>query len=294
MVMQLKHLLEAAGISAESVLAIRHKPEETQFAQSFPLLALEQPDLFNMYQSTQKVPMERRFSRLIGNGYIASFIGKDVGFAVFSGLYRVAGARQISEAAYLEMPEVIKLQEFGHLANTGGRTSIQLFELIREEIYAHWIGKLVVGWPTKGLTWWRHPQFDNLPITSILDENMFSRRAQRWDQISLSWAELKSMPERWKNILSQWPAVYYIIDKSDRMGYVGSAYGSENLFGRWSEYGQNGHGGNALTKCRDPENFQFSILELLPPNLNSKQINAIESNWKIRLRSRHPNGLNKN
>lgn len=56
-------------------------------------------------------------------------------------------------------------------------------------------------------------------------------------------------------------AIYYIFDPSDGKGYVGSAYGSENLLQRWLGYAATGHGANPHLKMRDRQNFQFTILE---------------------------------
>ena len=76
--------------------------------------------------------------------------------------------------------------------------------------------------------------------------------------------------------------------------YVGSAYGAENLLGRWRHYGASGHGGNRLLRQRDPTNFRFTILELVSPTMPSEEVQLLESNWKERLHTRQPHGLNDN
>ena len=62
-------------------------------------------------------------------------------------------------------------------------------------------------------------------------------------------------------MLSQWHGVYYIFDTSVEKGYVGSAYGEENLLGRWLNYSATGHGGNNLVRKLNPEAFVFTILQ---------------------------------
>lgn len=85
-----------------------------------------------------------------------------------------------------------------------------------------------------------------------------------------------------------------IRDLKDGLAYVGSAYGKENLLGRWQNYARSGDGGNRLLKNRKPEQFQFSILERLGPDLEMTDIVAVESSWKKRLGTISPGGLNSN
>ena len=91
--------------------------------------------------------------------------------------------------------------------------------------------------------------------------------------------ESKNFPTRWIDKLSEWRGVYFIFDAEDGKGYVGSASGKDNLFGRWKDYADTGDGGNVLLrKPRRPDKFVFSILELVSPNAET---NAVENNWKI-------------
>ena len=87
---------------------------------------------------------------------------------------------------------------------------------------------------------------------------------------------------------------YLIYDTSDRMGYVGSAYGKGNLLGRWENYGASGHGGNKLLLERQHENFRFTILQRVSPDMETDEVIRIENTWKQRLHTRHPFGLNDN
>jgi hypothetical protein len=76
------------------------------------------------------------------------------------------------------------------------------------------------------------------------------------------------------------------------MMYVGSAYGKENLYQRWTDYANTGHGGNKHLKSRNPENFVFSILQLVPLDIPQKEVTQSENRWMNRLHTVHPNGLN--
>lgn len=94
--------------------------------------------------------------------------------------------------------------------------------------------------------------------------------------------------------MQQWQAIYYIRDKSTGKGYVGSAYGEDNLLQRWQEYARTGHGGNKWLKGLAPENFEFSVLQLLPVSAVIEEVIAAEQSWKKRLHTLYPDGLNDN
>jgi hypothetical protein len=105
----------------------------------------------------------------------------------------------------------------------------------------------------------------------------------RWDRLVLSWSELSYLPTRWREELARWRGVYFILDEKDGKGYIGAAYGADNLYQRWSNYAKSGHGGNKKLKGRDPNRFRFSVLQLLHHDMDEKEVQNIESNWKIRL-----------
>lgn len=97
----------------------------------------------------------------------------------------------------------------------------------------------------------------------------------------------------WRSPLSSIKGVYVITDTETGKQYVGSAYGENNFWTRWSEYEKNGHGGNRelkkLLKEKGPEyasNFQFSILEIRPNTVGSEEVIQRESHWKDVLRTR--------
>jgi hypothetical protein len=102
------------------------------------------------------------------------------------------------------------------------------------------------------------------------------------------------LPTRWRSVLSQWRGIYYIFDPTIWMGYVGSAYGKDNLLGRWLEYAASGHGGNILLRKRDPKAFQFTILQRVSPDMDGDDVIRLEGAWKERLHTRAPLGLNDN
>ena len=115
----------------------------------------------------------------------------------------------------------------------------------------------------------------------------------RWKP-NLSAVGFNEIPPRWEFALDQWRGIYYIFDQSDGKAYIGSAYGSENLLGRWRGYSSSGHGGNKLLKGRDPKNFVYSILQIVSHDADPDDVIRLESTWKERLHTRGKFGLNEN
>ena len=129
---------------------------------------------------------------------------------------------------------------------------------------------------------------------AILEDSALVAKIPEWDEILLTWEQLRFLPKTWKSALEQWRGIYYIFDDSDGKGYVGSAYGTDNLLGRWQNYAASGDGGNRLLQQRDPSHFQFSILQAVSQDMKPEDVIKLESSWKDRLHTRAPHGLNGN
>lgn len=142
-----------------------------------------------------------------------------------------------------------------------GRSSVLWFDLAVTNFCAAWKGKLIIDWPPPERSWWRRAHRNQFPIHAILEDGALDAAMPAWDEINLGWDELAVLPVRWRTVLGQWRGIYYILDSSDGKAYVGSAYGRNNMLGRWKNYAASGHGGNRLLRERDPKNFRFSILQ---------------------------------
>jgi len=282
------------GLDPASVILLRHRPPEVTLNRAFRFLVTTRPDLFNAYQQTQNSKLESAMAMIEGNGYIASFIAHAPGKALFVGLYKIAGSTPISYGQYLEMPVNKELFSLGMEGLPAHRSSILFFDLELSGLFSDWKGRLIISWPPPDRSWWRRGHKGSFPISAILEDSALERDMAEWHELNLSWTELGCLPAKWRAKLAEWRAIYYIFDSSDRMGYVGSAYGSDNLLGRWLGYAKSGHGGNRLLKQRDPKNFRFSILQRVSPDSSSDEVIRLESTWKERLHTRAPNGLNDN
>ena len=104
----------------------------------------------------------------------------------------------------------------------------------------------------------------------------------------------------WKKMLSATKGIYLINDTNTGKLYVGSAYGEDGFWGRWSKYiSTNGHGDNKTLKeliKADPtygKHFQFSILMLLPRTITADEAIKKERLFKNKLGT-NSFGLNNN
>lgn len=293
--MNLNDLLPKAGIDPKQVLVLRHRPTEPELNKVLPWLAAEKPDVFNAYQQTQGGKLEKVFQSMTGSGYVASFIGREAGKAVFVGMYKIETSTPLTVKKYWDVPAHKQLRLLGMRGFTGEkRPSILWFDLVCIDFYSNWKGKLNVGWPPPERSWWRRAHRNVFPVLSISDESSFDSAMPTWDEIDLTWEELGVLPTRWKTALAHWRGIYYIFDTSDGKGYVGSAYGEENILGRWLGYAARGHGGNRLLRPREPNNFRFTILQRVSPDMDARDVIHIENSWKERLHTRAPFGLNDN
>ena len=295
--MNLNDLLRKDSIDPRTVLVLRHRPHEPGMRRVLPWLAAEKPSYYNAYQQTQSPRLEQAMQGMVGSGFIASFIGHGPSKALFVGIYSIKRSRPLTYEQFWQVPEYAEMRrDFGlqGWSRENQRKSWLWFDLDRTDFYFDWTGKLIVTWPPPERSWWRRAHRNEIPVAAILEESALTAAVPAWNDMEFTWAELGVLPAPWRSALSQWRGIYYILDTSDRRGYVGSAYGASNLLGRWRNYAARGHGGNALLLQRDPSNFRFTILQRVSPDMEPAEIIALENSWKRRLYTREPHGLNDN
>ena len=295
--MNLNDLLRGKKIDPQKVLVFRHRPQEPELRKVLPWLAAEKPKVFNAYQQTQSLKLERVMAAIVGSGFVASFIGHEPGKALFVGLYSITGAKPLTFEQYWSVPAYVEMKKYAMVGRTpkteeAGRT--QWFNLLQTDFYTAWKGKLIVGWPPPERSWWRRAHRNEIPVNAILEDSALVSTIPKWDKVGFTWQELDILPTVWKSALLQWRGIYFIFDVSDGKGYVGSAYGESNLLGRWLNYAASGHGGNLLLRKRNPKNFRFSILQTVSLDMDVAEIVKLETSWKQRLHTGAPHGLNDN
>ena len=285
-------LFQKQGIMPSDVLVVRHRPQEPKLRKTLPWLAAERPELYNAYQQSQFPKVEKVFTRA---KYIASFIGVDAGKALFAGLFAVEGWRALKYEDYWKIAANKELHDSFGMAGFGGeRSGLLWFDLVLSaEFYPSWCGRMVVRWPGLERSWFRWADRNTFEIDSIRESSAFETPMGAWEELIMTWSELKVLPAKWQSSLKEWRGIYFILDTSDGRGYVGSAYGTDNILGRWINYGISGHGGNKGLRKRDPNNFLFSILQRVSPDMPFEEVIRLEQTWKTRLHTREF-GLNEN
>lgn len=291
--MNLNDLLKAHDVDPATVLVMRHRPREPLLRKALPWLAAEKPELFNAYQQTQGDKVE---SAMMRAHYVAAFLAHGGGRGLFAGIYKIASHRPVTHKQYWQIPAYAEMRAKYQMVGFTGkdRTTCLWFDLELQDIYSQWQGRLVVDWPPPERSWWRWASRNIIPVNAVLEDSALIAPMKEWDKLVVSWDELKVMPAAWRNALSHWRGVYFVFDQSSGRGYIGSAYGRENLLGRWQEYGNSGHGNNRLLRQLDPANFRFSILQRVSPDMPADEVLRIEATWKDRLHTRAPSGLNDN
>jgi hypothetical protein len=274
-------------------LVFRHRPWEPGLNKVFDWIVAERRDLFDCYQSTHGANTEAALARA---SHVASFVRYKPKKALYVGLYRVDAMRTLSVEEYQNRPlhrELMHLGMGGHKASDG-RTSVREFSMTDTGWNADWSRRLVIDWPGLERSWYRWADRNQFGVNAITEEPLLIAAMPDWQELTLDWSQLALLPTAWQAALAQWRGVYLIIDQSDGKQYVGSAYGRENILQRWLGYARTGHGGNKLLKNRDPNDFVFSILQRVSPDLPDSDVIELERSWKSRLRSGAPFGLNEN
>lgn len=293
--MDFNSLLVSAGYDPTHVVVLRHRPTEPPLRRALPWLAVERPEVFNSYQRIHGPAVERALDKLRGKGYVAAFIGLTAGKAVFVGLYKIEPTcTPLTHDNFWKIKEHRELQKLGDRGLTEECDQIIRFDLTETNFHTLWKGRLVVEWTGGERSWWRRAHNNQLAVLAIHEDSLFEAEMPKWSDLALTWNDLRVIPTRWKQALAHWRGVYFIYDTTDCKGYVGAAYGSDNLLGRWQNYAATGHGGNKLLRARNPEDFIFSILQRVSPDLDADEVIRLENSWKLRLHTRHPGGLNDN
>lgn len=169
------------------------------------------------------------------------------------------------------------------------------------EEYSQYFGRVIIKYhktvQTQGMYY--NTIKDELEVLEILPNMFDGDEFPGYDKVRLSYIQLESIIERkkksWIAALENQKAVYLITDKSNGKLYVGSATSDNGmLLARWSNYVDNGHGGNVELKKLVNEqgfdyikkNFQYSILENYNARIDDKVVLERESWWKETLQSR--------
>lgn len=225
--------------------------------------------------------------------FIVSFIGDGSSHARLYGVFEIVGEGPVGV-----IPK--KLVKLGHPAKMPD--DHRRYDLRAVSGFADLKNRLVIDWGKSALAW--HQWASKKEVVQILPAG-YIRPFPGYLDFVLTFDELRELVahpkanREWKTLLSNVAGVYLIVDSKTGQQYVGSAYGKEGVWGRWSEYARTGHGGNVrLVELleRNPDcarNFRYTLLRTLPRSLTSKEVIRYETLYKEKLGTR-AFGLNSN
>ncbi len=175
------------------------------------------------------------------------------------------------------------------------------------EEYSQYFGRVVVKCHKQRAQMYKFPTIaEKLVVKEILPDLYDGEGFPGYHQVRLTFPQLEAnlRNREWIQALESRKGVYLLTDMKSGKRYVGSATNdNEMLLGRWKNYIETKHGGNAALKAlcqrEGPEyfekNFIFSILEDFSPQTDDYEILARESWWKNVLLTRDPAyGYNEN
>jgi len=280
-------VLEDEGISPSDVSLILHTTTIPKLRRMLPYLAGERPDLFAAYNSVHST---QATATLLNRPYAATFVRSENGNLLFVELGKV-NTDELPKAEIYYDPRFEELENaFGatdtspskHIQAGGSQIRVSMEPL---EAMQQFKGRLQIAAPT-GRAYVRVARNLDAEIVALSAENMLVSSAPKWHEFIVSGQMMRSLPANWAARLREWRGVYLIVDESDGKRYVGSAYGAENLFGRWGEHVVGEAGVTRELAKRDPLTFRFSILQLLAPDADPEEVIRLEHSWMDRLHTR--------
>ncbi len=286
-VFRLNTVLEDEGISPGDVSLILHTTTIPRLRRLLPHLAGERPELFEAYNSVHSA---QATATLLNRPFAATFVRIENGNLLFVGLGKVS-AVELPKAEIYSDPRFEELEFVFGATDTSPGKHIQAggsqfrFSMLPLEAMQQFRGRLQIAAPA-GRAYVRVASNLDAEIVALSAENMLISPAPHWHEFIVSGQMMRSLPANWAARLKEWRGVYLIVDERDGARYVGSAYGGENLLGRWREHVAGERGVTRELAKRDPLTFRFSILQLLAPDAEPDEVIKLEHSWMDRLHTR--------
>ncbi|MBT1171233.1 GIY-YIG nuclease family protein [Bifidobacterium sp. SO4] len=212
-------------------------------------------------------------------------------------LYRMDGWTKLEKGM---LPDGYPIEESNY-----GKNDFYILE--RLDLLAEYENRLTIDWGSFRSLAWKGTV--DKPIVSI---ERTKPTFPGFDDLILGFDKLSDIIEdpdyysAYYDAMSQVSAIYLVTDTASGKQYVGSAYGGEGLWQRWSTYahtqgrGGSGDGGNKLLVDllnRGGEgyerNLRYSVLRVLDSGLSTDQVVGMENLYKDKLGTREF-GLNAN
>ncbi|MCW1952379.1 MAG: GIY-YIG nuclease family protein [Octadecabacter sp.] len=275
-------ILSDAGVEPRDTVILLHTPREAKLARLLPFLVEAEPDFFTLFQSSHS---PQATATMRGRAYVASFVRVESGTLAFTGIHRNLGVVDRPMAEIAALPQVRRLMEdFGayqEFRTPNGR-NWPWFDLEPTELMGEYFGRLQIQ-PRLTPAYARLAENLDAQVVALSQASVLSPAPPNWRHFLVSGPEIRALPLSWATRLSDWRGIYLIVDESDGARYVGSAYGTTNLLGRWRTHVANDVGVTAQLRLRNTVNFRFSILERVSPDMSPDDVIALERTWMDRL-----------
>jgi hypothetical protein len=233
-------------------------------AQSLYEIWRSDPRLLERYQAVQKGEVFR-----VGE-ILASFVvtPSPRRETLFIGLYLVKAVRR-ARAGMLD--PIIG-------GDAGGKYQ---FTIEARDELSEYVGRLTIDWGPGYLQWHQLARRRDKAVVAI--QNEVDPPFPGFDRFAWDIATINDMPPGWKDQLRHVKGVYLLVDKETGAQYVGSARGEENLWGRFRDYFETGHGGNVELRRFGRRPYRASVLQI---GSFDDEILARERDWKEKLMTR--------
>lgn len=282
--LMLSDILRRAGLNPDKVLLIRHSLNDKDVKKCCDAGKIGE------YTQIQKANFAKDYTH-----WLLFVSGKSTS-AKFIGCYAFQKTQPLDKA---NMSTNFPLPQMYDNPNGTDKQHV----LNETDIMADMKDRLIIDWG-KGTVNWYQTAANEKEVLSIHAAPQYVFAG--YENVVLSYHDLKKIIDdpqvysEWHVALSSVYAIYLITDTSNGKQYIGSAYKrTGGLLDRWAQYISTGHGDNkkmAEILSRSPqqkENFQFSILQILPKTLSNEEVINIESLFKRKLQT-IPFGMNAN
>lgn len=280
--MLLSEIIKLKGLDPKNMRIVRHK------VKNYTKDLIASGD-FDLYQATQKKDKFKDCTHFV------SCLDMEGSKAIFWGIYKVNSKKEITKLS----PQLVVIEKEEKWAEE--KPPYYFYDIERLDILDEYKERLIIEWDNPRN--WVQTNL-NKEIVEILPPGFFGP-FPGYQEVILTFEQLATIinnPDsnrQWKMMLSNVFGVYLILDKENGKQYVGKASGKEGIWGRWTEYvkTKDGHNkGMAKHLEGDPErynNFQFSIMAVLPNSSLDKDVDRLEAIIKRKIGSREF-GLNEN
>jgi hypothetical protein len=276
--MNLSELVKMRGFDInKKIKLVRHKEK------GFDINSLYKQGLIDIYQSIQSKDVFRDCD------VILSFIGIEESKAVYIGAYEIGTKLNFNKE---NIPEYFPYKDMFV------KDFYYQYQLNKINLLEDMVDRLVINWGKSTINWQQWINKDKpKQIIEVLPQG-YVKDFPGFDEIILTYDELKTIVKNpdankvWHTMLASVSGVYLIVDMTDGSQYVRSAYGKNGILGRWNEYVDKKHGGNAKLEALlivEPNRyykFQFTVLRTLPKSMMSTQVIAYEQMYKQKLGSK--------